>query len=374
MWLTTDICVYLIGIFLLSRGNCCPSGWLDYRDSCYEIISYVLPKQQAEYSCSHNGAILASISGPGKLAFLGSQVSLSNQDYFWVGLLKISGNVTWNDGTDATNLPWIDVPTETSNGSCFVFYKGKVVPRDCDFPSAYICEIKKSFMTENPKGVCPQGTTTYDDKCFWQITQSMAHDAIEKECADKKGYLAVLNFESKKDYVISQIHLRPGKYWIGLNKNGSDYVWETGERINRTHPPWPIGQTLTGTGECFVIQTNSSSAFGIQWKLEDCKNNAFGLCEREPEIITPLTTPVSSTTESTPRCPSHYSWKADEESNNCYWETSYETERLSWEDARKYCQSYGGDLASFQSLREEKNWSQLSIRYFGAFILDWSET
>ncbi|GFV23925.1 macrophage mannose receptor 1 [Trichonephila clavipes] len=35
-------------------------------------------------------------------------------------------------------------------------------------------------------------------------------------------------------------------------------------------------------------------------------------------------------------------------------ETSFETSRLSWSEARKYCQAYGGDLASFHNVDEEK--------------------
>ncbi|GBO37463.1 hypothetical protein AVEN_15381-1, partial [Araneus ventricosus] len=56
-------------------------------------------------------------------------------------------------------------------------------------------------------------------------------------------------------------------------------------------------------------------------------------------------------------------------------ETSFETTRLSWYDAQKYCQAFGGDLASFHSEDEEKiglsfQYKSLSHPYWIGLHLD----
>ncbi|GIY21763.1 c-type mannose receptor 2 [Caerostris extrusa] len=70
-------------------------------------------------------------------------------------------------------------------------------------------------------------------------------------------------------------------------------------------------------------------------------------------ITTTTTKPTTKTFSAPKMCPIGYNWKAYRYSEFCFWETTYETERLNWYQARKFCQAYGGDLASYRNSAEE---------------------
>ncbi|XP_035219073.1 macrophage mannose receptor 1-like isoform X1 [Stegodyphus dumicola] len=87
------------------------------------------------------------------------------------------------------------------------------------------------------------------------------------------------------------------------------------------------------------------------WIKSNCSETHNFLCEMDAvKVTTPA--PVQTTTALKPLgCPYGNNWKRHGE--YCYWETTYETERLNWFQARTYCQAFGGDLASYQTEKEE---------------------
>lgn len=141
--------------------------------------------------------------------------------------------------------------------------------------------------------------------------------------------------------------------WTSLVVRNGTFLFEDGSEFSNED------FTLRrGDGECVALVVEKDSLFIMQQK--PCLEEAIGFCESEVNYLIDLpsifgienTDNESSSSKET--CPHGSNWQEHDETGFCYWETSYEAPRLSWEDARKYCHSYGGDLASLNSPEEER--------------------
>ncbi|GFQ74876.1 macrophage mannose receptor 1 [Trichonephila clavata] len=165
------------------------------------------------------------------------------------------------------------------------------------------------------------------------------------------------------------------KYWTELKVVNDSVVTPSGT----PGLPLPLEK---GKGECVTVSfhTKSSTLNAVDAQLHqtDCKDHAHVMCAA-PSLT--FNSSLSIPTYSPPlqqqmlSCPPGQNWKVYPITNTCFWETSFETSRLSWSEARKYCQAYGGDLASFHNVDEEKiglsfQYGSLSHPYWIGLYLD----
>ncbi|XP_043940817.1 C-type lectin BfL-2-like [Protopterus annectens] len=133
----------------------CPSGWYQYKDSCYRVITTPTSWVNAEASCqkSYSGAHLASIHSDEENNYIfsltGNLSDYTKGNAYWIGAhdTLVEGSYMWTDGTVTDYLHFgTGQPDNLGNedfiGSWFV-QNGAVTwndyPASWSFP--YVCKF-----------------------------------------------------------------------------------------------------------------------------------------------------------------------------------------------------------------------------------------
>ncbi|XP_071041008.1 macrophage mannose receptor 1 [Parasteatoda tepidariorum] len=352
---------FLATIPALIEGAFCHENWISYESKCYRPINIRKNYYTADLFCMITGNQLASISSIEVLEVLTSNIVKDRDTDFWVGLeiSQLEGKSIWKDGTNAANQSWIssDLMATAYPPQCSLFdtTNNLVISKKCDIVHSFICETNKTMF--NPIEHCKEGLTQHSfigevtGRCLYRLPITTKKEKVEKACSDSGGAFVdlhdVMN-DGLNAFYEHKVMTNDGlKYWTYLTWNGSHVLWETGEVLQH-HIPF-----IEGTGSCVTVAFNfTGSNLEINLFQTECNSQAHILCSANPSLMS--TTSAVTVAPRNIYCPQGHNWKSSSVTGACYWETSYETSRLSWDDARSYCQGYGGDLASFHSIEEEK--------------------
>ncbi|CAL1269670.1 unnamed protein product [Larinioides sclopetarius] len=314
----------------------CNQEWTSYNGSCYKFETKALDIRMARKYCQ----VLK-----GDLAFINlnatTLIGFDSANKYWVT-------------EDSIRLTNMDAPPPFQ---CPYLYQQTLKYGDCNDEHFFICEEAQ----EDPTHRCPENWVLLDSKCYRAVDQQSNFTVSLAACHDEQGQLAILDDEEKEKNAQAVIIGKDNIYLIGADRENGTFKWFNGKPFN---PSCPVCTLLTSNGSCLGIKSSSRHPTMFQWENVECSAINSFLCEREVISVdvstssmttSPPTTPPPTTPISLPPllCPIGYNWKAFKDTNYCFWETTYESERLNWYQARQFCQAYGGDLATYRDSQEE---------------------
>uniref|UniRef100_A0A4W4DYJ2 Macrophage mannose receptor 1 n=1 Tax=Electrophorus electricus TaxID=8005 RepID=A0A4W4DYJ2_ELEEL len=333
----------------------CPAGWVPYASHCYSLQRSKMMWKDALAACHKEGADLASIHNIEEYSFLISQSGYSPNDELWIGLndQKTQNLFEWSDRTHVTFAMWVvGEPSHAVNHreDCVLMKgkEGKWADHMCEKEHGYICKKKASSKPAgSPELVspgCPTGWIRFSSFCYSIAVEAKTFNESKSSCGQKKADLVQVNDRYENAFMISQVGLRPEKYfWIGLSNNerAERFEWTNKETVKFTH--FNVGMPDKHRG-CVAMLTGISAGL---WDVISCDQKQKYICKKIAEGVT--TTNVPPTTQPL-SCPSKWIKK---DSANCIREYNNKIDnKKTWNEARDYCRAIGGDLASFHSQSE----------------------
>uniref|UniRef100_A0A671VU30 C-type lectin domain-containing protein n=1 Tax=Sparus aurata TaxID=8175 RepID=A0A671VU30_SPAAU len=124
----------------------CQTGWLEDESSCYAVNDAEPPKQRtwdgAQADCKEKISELSVLNNAHEKSWSRPEVN-----GYWIGLRVVDGKWTWVDGSDLTEISWIQPATPTE-GHCAISVRDKgLKSMNCSETNAWICEKKALSLT-----------------------------------------------------------------------------------------------------------------------------------------------------------------------------------------------------------------------------------
>ncbi|KAM8735304.1 killer cell lectin-like receptor subfamily F member 1 isoform 2-T2 [Acanthopagrus schlegelii] len=130
----------------------CQAGWLQYESSCYAINDAIGTKQKtwagAQADCKEKISDLAVINNAKEKQYISRNSWYSRHiSGYWIGLRVVDGKWTWVDGSNLTDISWIQPATPTE-GHCAISVQNQGLKSvNCSEMNAWICEKKALSLT-----------------------------------------------------------------------------------------------------------------------------------------------------------------------------------------------------------------------------------
>ncbi|XP_038076947.1 macrophage mannose receptor 1-like [Patiria miniata] len=323
----------------------------------------------AKATCEAHRAFLANVQSADENAFIVKQLASLDQlniDRVWMGVsdFKTDGTFEWSDGTSISQYNnW--QPNGPSNRVGYPdcgFYdtsdaQGKWNTGNCYEVLSFICKIKAGEKVwpidpTTPIGTCDDGWNLFNGNCYYIETKTDTYDVGKKACEDKGSKLTSILDSDEQSYLSMRTYMLQVYLWIGLNDKTTSnvFVWEDGSTYNFKY--WAPGQPDhfgNGDNERCVHFRYGELEEGM-WNDLPCGSTICGyICKKIAGTGPPVTPKPPPTPVFNDRCGT--GWEYDPTSKQCY--LFKPGDLKTWQDARKLCQTGGGDLVSITTLSEQ---------------------
>ncbi|XP_033624558.1 macrophage mannose receptor 1-like [Asterias rubens] len=188
---------------------------------------------------------------------------------------------------------------------------------------------------------CPSGWTMYQDSCFIIYTNWRNWYDARLACQAQQGDLPIITSVEMNTFLMTFTQQAGNTAWIGLNDFETEGTFQ-----------WNDGTALTAPVDTLWMSNNPNDPDGSEdcaalradgtWVDLSCILNKHTLCQRPNDI--PL------------KCDEANGWVSA--GGKCH---RYQNWDSTWDDARRYCQTLGGDLISIQT-DEEQNVARLQVQ------------
>ncbi|KAG8515944.1 Macrophage mannose receptor 1 [Galemys pyrenaicus] len=329
--------------------------------------------------CRALGGDLASINNKEEQQVIWRLITVSGNyhEVFWLGLTygSPSEGFTWSDGSPVSYEKWAyGEPNNYEN----VEYCGELKGDpgmfwndiNCEHLNNWICQIPKG---QNPKPeptpapqdnppVTEDGWVIYKDYQYYFSKEKETMDNARAFCKKNFGDLVSIGSESKKKFLwkyVNRNDVHPA-YFIGLLISlDKKFIWMDGSKVD--YVSWATGEPNFANDDENCVTMYSNSGF---WNDINCGYpNAF-ICQRHNSSIN--ATVVPTTTPSPGGCKEGWSLF----NNKCLKIFGFvEEERKNWQEARKACIGFGGNLAS---ILNEKEQAFLTYHMMGSNFNAWN--
>ncbi|CAG5125361.1 unnamed protein product, partial [Candidula unifasciata] len=388
MWIS--IC--LSAVFFNLAFAACPGDWLSVAtndtngnpiQTCYKIYSSQrVPFGSAAIFCQAQGGYLArdtssSVHTVLKQALMDAVKSSTHPTTFWIGLTDNNGTGgpwRWINGPVLGTYKNFANPNVTNNPNttdCVFISAGSTnmkwfVTTSCNQLNSFVCQRDSDaaplvVTTKSPLN-CPVGFISFPElnTCVRLFSTPKSWTDAEAVCERFSGHLAKIVNSYINTYINSLIYAQKSIYWIGLNDRANEgkFVW-LNETVQTNFTNWDVLPNNGGGNEnCVAIDGNKN----FKWDDGDCGLLNRFVCQANPLAGTvppgALTTPASFT-----NCDP--GWVNIPYADNCI---QFNTNVLSWMDARSTCITAGGDLPSIASGLEQIALEGESISFSSDFF------
>ncbi|BFZ06471.1 hypothetical protein BsWGS_09509 [Bradybaena similaris] len=370
MWIS--IC--LSAVFLHLATAVCPGDWLTVStndstiQACYKIFSTERrPFSSAATFCQGQGGYLArdttaTVHAALRQALQDAIRSATHPTNFWIGLTDNNGTGgpwRWLNGPilgTYTNFANPNVTNTPNKMDCVYISSASFnmkwyVTTNCDTSSSLICQRDINAQpivpsTQQPLH-CPPTWTSFPElhTCIRLYSTPLGWTDARLICKQAGGDLVKIINSHEEIYVNSLIYAQKSIYWIGLNDRANEgkFVW-LNETVQANFTNWDTGMPNNngGNADCVAIDGNKN----FKWSSGDCGLPNRFVCQTNPLAGT-VPPPLASTASST-NCDS--GWITVPNTDSC---VQFNTNVVTWMDARSACRSVGADLASIASGPEQ---------------------
>ncbi|XP_056375159.1 signal transducing adapter molecule 1 isoform X2 [Hyla sarda] len=336
----------------------CPIDWTPSGNACFKYYSDEKYEEKSWYEAREfcraiGGDLLSIISSEDETAVLSMMSSHGSYKPIWIGL-KYSNpdeGPTWSDGSPFSYESWYYQEPDTDNGqeSCGALFgfrlKWRIV--HCDTTWQWICKLKKeAILKEEPKPIeyefTSDGWLIYNDRQYYISKDQVPMEKAQEFCNRNFSHLVTINSDLEQKFLwkyISTKRTEPA-YYIGL-RLGLDkaFKWMDGSPIDFV--AWGKNQPNFSNNDEFCTEILTHKGL---WNDINCGYpNAF-ICERTNSSINTTFAPTIPAPDG--GCPSD--WLSF--GQKCYLISGAEEDKgVHWDDARRDCQSLGGNLATINN-------------------------
>ncbi|KAI3374792.1 hypothetical protein L3Q82_021350, partial [Scortum barcoo] len=345
--------------------NTTSDGWLQWRGNQYYVNRNSLSMEDARHFCKQSHGDLVSLTSKEENNFIWKQLSRSYGS-FYIGLsVDLDGSFWWMDGTPVGFQRWDENQPDPNkfDENCVMmsYYMGFWRTCNCGQEHQFICKrgnsapvnttaaptapqflLKVAAYPSGPNLTQRSETQTYKperasakSKCYNIISnQKATWEEARGICINMRGNLVSIPTRRVQAFLITKMAEVPNtNLWIGLNSIGDNgFYWTDGK--SRRYTNW-------GYSEDCVVMTSSPSLGIGKWLIKSCNETYGFVCLRNLE--------QSITPKPEPKVPDIYVSLGNDSIKAV-------TKNMTWEDAKKSCES---DNANLASLRNE--WTQAYV-------------
>ncbi|XP_043825132.1 LOW QUALITY PROTEIN: macrophage mannose receptor 1 [Dromiciops gliroides] len=346
----------------------CPDGWISSNkiNMCFKVFDKSKYHKKTWFDardfCRAIGGDLASITSKEDQVTIWQNIGTSNyHDVFWLGLTiaNTDEGFTWSDGSLVTYENWsYGEPNNYDNIEFCGELKADPSMRwndiNCELLRNWICHIRKGDelkpeptpSPESNPSVTEDGWVIYKDYQYYFSKEKSTMEDARAFCKKNFGDIVTITGESEKKFLwryVSKLDVET-TYFIGLLLSlDKKFIWMDGSKVN--YVSWAPGEPNFANDDenCVVLYSSS----GL-WNDINCGfPNAF-ICQRHNSSINTTASPTPAPLPGGCRG----GWTFFQ--NKCYKAFGFKgEERKSWQNARKDCQSFGGNLVSIHSGKEQ---------------------
>ncbi|XP_041458722.1 macrophage mannose receptor 1-like isoform X2 [Lytechinus variegatus] len=364
---STDVCTTAKYFMCERPEGYCPAGWHLYRGHCYQFnIQHPTKWKTAKFTCEAQGAYLLTSLNSAENTYIVNQM----KDYHdigvessWLGLsdTETDGSFVWVEGSSLSYTNWdVGQPVNTANNEDCVYITtgdgtGKWSTKNCGLENPYICKIKASIPITplDPQiGVrtCDDGWTLNGVSCFYFVGKGYLYNDAEENCKTLGGHLASIHSQREQNFLSMRARMGGAYLWIGFHDYNTENVFSWTDGTSNDFQNWANGQPDNWKSGEDAVHMRTNEVDAGKWNdIDGDTTKLASVCKKPSSDGTSVNPPVVPTPAFDPRCGN--GWDYDETSQNCY--LFKYSEYKSWLDAREYCQTQGGDLASITSPAEQ---------------------
>uniref|UniRef100_A0AAQ6IHY3 Mannose receptor, C type 1b n=1 Tax=Anabas testudineus TaxID=64144 RepID=A0AAQ6IHY3_ANATE len=314
----------------------CADGWnpLATRKVCYKVFSLKRTWYEARDYCNAIGGDLLSIHNHAQL-----QVKPSSYTTVWIGLNApdpLTGYI-WSDKSPVNFQHWRKGQPNNKNNvqSCAEFItrmwdeNGSWNDAHCEKKNGWVCQIRIGKKYPNNSYVnTSDGWLEWNGTQYYINNERNAMTDARKFCQQRHGDLVSFTSEAESIFLWQQVSSDMYTTLLMLWMDGSQVVFQR----------WDEGQPDFKNYDENCVAMQPFTGF---WHDYNCGLDRKSICKRSGSP--PANSTVAPTVPPKGGCPSN--WK--KLNSKCY--RIIRDQKSTWHEARKHCQSLGGNLASISS-------------------------
>ncbi|KAK5860194.1 hypothetical protein PBY51_021689 [Eleginops maclovinus] len=350
----------------------CDAGWKRHGSYCYFVGTETKTFDEAKDACTTSGSYMADVSNGVDNAYLVSLVGLRPEKYFWLGLSnqKNVDQFVWTNSDTVRFTHWNALMPGYGQG-CVAITTGilaglwDLLP--CTNKEKYICKrLAQGYVltpvppTQSPPK-CEEGWSRIGTRNFCSKFYTGPR-ASEKTWFEARDFCRAIGGDLLSIHNSAELIMgRHGRAWIGLRipDAATGYTWSDGTAVNFLH--WQDGEPNNHNNDesCAEFRMYHWDEPG-SWNDVNCESFNDWLCQIRAGV-TPNQPPNNTMSDFNTTSDGWLVWRGSQYYVN--------TESMSMEDARLYCQKRHGDLASINSKEENVFiWKQISRGYGNYYI------
>ncbi|XP_056375179.1 macrophage mannose receptor 1-like isoform X2 [Hyla sarda] len=330
----------------------CPSNWSSLGHACYKYYSSSDHEKktwsEARDFCRAIGGDLLSITSEEDEIVVLRTLGFWNFKPVWIGLVlnNLDEGFTWSDGSPMNFKNWYFSEPNNVGGKefCGILNGNGWHDVPCEEGRPWICKLKKgAVLKEEPKPIeyefTSDGWLIYNGSQYYVSEDEVPMEKAQEFCNRNFSHLVTINSESERKflwkYTLSKREEQ--SYYIGLRLGlDKEFKWMDGSPIDFV--AWDSTQPDFYNYDEFCTEMKSSNGL---WCDINCGYPKAFICERTNSSSNATFTPAIPAPDG--GCPSDWLLFGDK----CYgiFGTG-EDEGVHWDNARRECQSLGGNLAT----------------------------
>ncbi|XP_045107957.1 macrophage mannose receptor 1-like [Portunus trituberculatus] len=261
-----------------SPSQSCPlphSHYLRRGEHCYRHVLTPLPWQEAEDTCSREGAHLATALTKTQAAAVWVAVMEAELQEAWLGLRYEEEHEAfrWSSGWPLLHSHWSSDTSRESSGGCAALSasSGQWVVRPCLVTLPFICHLDATAATAEGTAVRTSSDSCPDKRwldfggpnCYLVVRDPKPWHDARYTCLLEGGDLTSIISGAEMTLLTMALHDVTQAVWIGLLREEHGQRWIDGLRLNFTN--WNEGEPNGGAGLCTEVYSNTG-----RWNDVEC--------------------------------------------------------------------------------------------------------
>ncbi|CAL8367040.1 unnamed protein product [Boreogadus saida] len=276
----------------------------------------------------------------------------------WIGLSEPTpgSGYQWSDGTPLNFLHWMSEEPNNQNSaeSCVEFRlyywdeAGSWNDVHCESYNDWMCQIRAGVTPKAPPNDTTKGYIKHEDGWLeWGTSQyyindrGMAMEDARSHCKKGNGDLVVINSEAENIFLWKMIARNYGSYYIGMLVDfDQTFGWMDGS--STMYQRWDENQPDFRNNDENCVMMSHHSGF---WHDINCGHEHKSICKRSTSVS--INSTAAPTEAPKGGCP--LDWSIFQ--SKCY--RIVNSRKDKWAEARRRCNSMGGNLASIVSRSDQ---------------------
>ncbi|XP_030220618.1 macrophage mannose receptor 1b [Gadus morhua] len=276
----------------------------------------------------------------------------------WIGLSEPTpgSGYQWSDGTPLNFLHWMSEEPNNQNSaeSCVEFRmyywdeEGSWNDVHCETYNDWMCQIRAGLTPKPPPNDTTTGYIKHEDGWLeWGTSQYYINDRVmamedaRSHCKKGHGDLVVINSEAENIFLWKMIARSYGSYYIGMLVDfDQTFGWMDGS--STMYQRWDENQPDFRNNDENCVMMSHHSGF---WHDINCGHEHKSICKRSTSVT--INSTAAPTEAPKGGCP--LDWSIFQ--SKCY--RIVNSRKDKWAEARRRCNSMGGNLASIVSRSDQ---------------------